>query len=342
MANSTQGETWTEDEARAFLAGMQAVATVRHTQPLSELAAEMLDAVRHHVLHAEVDLASLGNPSPAELARLLPETQRRQEFLQFLILMPYLPMEVDAAQVEVVDEIAAALGLEPDTLVDLHRVRDDRLKRLVIDMSRRGLAEYAGAEGAWQQVKAIAESLHQFAGDAKVADRYRALEKLPEESLGHTFFHFYRARNFPLPGEKKSLSEQLINHDCCHILGGFNTDMNGEMNVAGFEAGLFDNGYGFELLLEVILDFHMGKTFTTVGLLPAGTGHFNPEDVVAGYERGRACNVNLIHDWDFWAAAETPVKELRAQYGLPDIPGPVLLEPPTEPESAPSHGQETH
>ena len=111
MANSTQGETWTEDEARAFLAGMQAVATVRHTQPLSEIAAEMLDAVRHHVLHAEVDLASLGDPSPAELARLLPETQRRQEFLQFLILMPYLPMEVDAAQVDVVDEIAAALGL---------------------------------------------------------------------------------------------------------------------------------------------------------------------------------------------------------------------------------------
>ena len=167
-------------------------------------------------------------------------------------------------RVEVVDEIAAALGLEPDTLVDLHRVRDERLKRLVIDMSRRGLAEYAGADSAWQQVKAIARSLHQFAGDAQVAERYRGLEKLPEDSLGHTFFHFYRARNFPLPGEKQSLSEQLVSHDCCHILGGFNTDMNGEMNVAGFEAGLFDNGYGFELLLEVILDFHMGKTLSLI------------------------------------------------------------------------------
>ena len=334
--------SWKEDEARAFLAGMQVVATVRNTRPLTEIAAEMLDAVRHHVLHSEIDLSALGNPSPEELAQLIPEPGRRQEFLQFLILMPYLPMDVDADQVAVVDEIARALELDLDTLTDLHRVRDDRLKRLVLDMSRRGLTEFVGAEGAWAQVKAIAQSLHQFAGDKKVAEHYRSLEALPEASLGHTLFHFYRERNFPLPGEKKSLSEQLITHDCCHILGGFNTDMNGEMNVAGFEAGLFDNGYGFELLLEVILDFHMGKTFTTVGLLPAGTGHFDPEDVVAGYERGRACNVNLIHDWDFWSVADQPVDDLRTRYGLPELSGPVLLQPPVGPELAPTHDHEKH
>ena len=323
--------TWTEDEARAFLAGMRRVATVRETRPLTAIAGEMLSAVQHHVLHSQTDLGELGSPSPQQLADWIDTPRRRQEFLQFLILMPYLPMEVDTAQVAVVDEIATALELEPNTLTDLHRVRDDRLKRLVLDMSRRGLAEFAGAEGPWQQIKAIAQSVHQFAGDKKVADRYRRLETFPKESLGHTLFQFYRARSFSLPGEKKSLSEQLIGHDCCHILGGFNTDMNGEINVAGFEAGLFKNGYGFELLLEVILDFHMGKTFTTLGLLPPGTGHFDPEDVLTGYERGQACTVNLIHDWDFWAAADQPVKELRKQYGLPDSPSPELLEPPPDP-----------
>jgi hypothetical protein len=323
------GATWTEDEARAFLAGMRTVATVHETRPLTAIAEEMLGAVQRHVLHSQIDLTALSSPSPRRLAEWIETPIRRQEFLQFLILIPYLPMEVDTAQVAVVDEIAAALELEPDTLIDLHRVRDDRLKRLVLDMSRLGLAELTGADGPWQQLKAIAESVHQFAGDKQVADRYRRLEAFPEESLGRTLFQFYRARNFPLPGEKKSLSDQVITHDCCHILGGFNTDMNGEINVAGFEAGLFKNGYGFELLLEVILDFHMGKTFTTAGLLPAGTGHFDPEDVLTGYERGRACKVNLMRDWDFWAAADQPVRELRAQYGLPNSPGPVLLTPPS-------------
>ena len=329
---------WSEDEARCFLEGMNAVATLRGKRPLDPLAAEMLDAVRRHVLHASVDLEQLRDCTPADLAEQIENPRRRFEFVQFLVLMPYLDMQVDAEQVAVVDEIARELGVETETLTDLHRVRDGRLKRLLLDYSRRSFGEYADAKGAWQVLKVVAEALRQFVGDKKVAERYRALEGYPDGSLGHTFFHFYRARNFPLPGEKKSFSELLISHDSCHILAGFNTDMNGEMNVAGFEAGLFENDFGFELLLEVILDFHLGKTFTTAGLLPPGTGHFDPEDVMVGYERGVACNVNPIQGWDFWAVADQQVTELRARYGLPEIPGPVLPPPPAAIETAPVHG----
>lgn len=328
---------WTEDEARSFLAGMKSVATVRGTRPLEALAREMLDAVRRHVLHANTDIETLPDPSPEELAAQIQEPQRRQEFIQFLILIPYLPMQVDAEQVAVVDEIARALKLDPTALTDLHRVRDDRLKRLVLDFSRREIAGLSKSGTAWQQVQAIARTLHQFVGDEKVAKRYRCLENLPEGSLGHTLFQFYRARNFPLPGEKKSFSEYAVSHDCCHILGGFNTDMNGELNVAGFEAGLFDNGFGFELLLEVILDFHMGKTFTTAGLLDPGTGHFDPEDVLAGYELGVTCKVNPMAGWDFWEAAGEQVGTLRARYGIAEIPGPVLLPPPGSSDAPPPH-----
>ena len=57
----------------------------------------------------------------------------------------------------------------------------------------------------------------------------------------------------------------LLNHDCFHILGGFITDDQGEINVAAFKAGLFDDSFGFESLLGVILDFHLGRAFSTVG-----------------------------------------------------------------------------
>lgn len=331
---------WTEEEARCFLEGMQTVATLRGTRPLQALASEMLDSVARHVLHTNIDTSSLQECSPADFARKIKAPRRRTEFVQFLVLMPYLDMQVDADQVAIVDEIARALGVETQTLVDLHRVRDDRLKRLLVDYGRRSFSEYAGAEGPWQQLKAVTETVRQYVGDSNVADRYGALESYPEGSLGRVLFQFYRERGFPLPGEKKSFSELLIPHDCCHILGGFNTDMNGEMNVAGFEAGLFENGFGFELLLEVILDFHLGKTFTTAGLLPPGTGHFDPEGVVVGYERGAACSVNLIGDWDFWDFADKPVAELRKRYGIPEIPGPILLPPPEAMDAPPQHDHE--
>ena len=332
-----KAKDWTEDEARCFLSGMKAVATLLGTRPLEALAGEMLDAVRRHVLHSETALDALPDASAAELAAQIRQPGRREEFLQFLILMPYLPMQVDADQVAVVDEIARELGLDPTTLTDLHRVRDDRLKRLVLDFSRRGLSEYAGADGFWEQLRAVARTLHQFVGDKQVEERYQGLEELPEGSLGRTLYQFYRARSFPLPGEKKSFSEFLITHDCCHILAGFNTDMNGEINVAGFEAGLFDTDFGFELLLEVILDFHMGKAFSTAGLLAPGTGHFDPADVLIGYERGLACKVNPIQGWDFWQAADQQVVDLRRRYGLPELPGPVLLPAPEITDAPPPH-----
>ena len=108
-------------------------------------------------------------------------------------------------------------------------------------------------------VRGIISAIHQAIGDPTVASRYQTLQDYPEGSLGHSFFHWYRDRNWALPGEHKSTSELLVNHDCCHILGGFNTDTRGEMNVAASQAGLFTDGFGFESLLEVMLDFHLGS-----------------------------------------------------------------------------------
>ena len=99
----------------------------------------------------------------ADLAARISDTRRRQEFVQFLVLVPYLDMEVDKEQVAVVDEIAGALGIDTDTLTDLHRVRDDRLKRLLFDYSRRSFREYAGIEGAGGAVKAVAKAVGKVA-----------------------------------------------------------------------------------------------------------------------------------------------------------------------------------
>ena len=330
-------QIWSEEEAKFFLEGMRAVATRHGAQPLDEIAQEMLEAVRHHVLHVDLDLDRLEDCTADELAQRVQDPGKRRELIQFLILMPYLDMEVDRDQVAIVDQMASVLGIETDTLTDLHRVRDERLKRLLFDYTRRSLTEFIGADTTMDKIKSFVQTFREYLGDEKVAKRYRVLADYPEGSLGHTVYHFYRAREFPLPGEKKSFGEFVIKHDCCHILGGFNTDMNGEMDVAGFEAGLYESDFGFELLLEVILDFHLGKTFSTAGILPPGTGHFDPEAVLRGYELGVACNQDFFGDWDFWAVAREPVTVLRSQYGLDAVSAPVLMPPPERMDAPPAH-----
>ena len=77
------------------------------------------------------------------------------------------------------------------------------------------------------------------------------------------------------------------------------------MNVAAFQAKLFDDGFSFKSLLEVILDFHLGKAFSTVeDIIPPSTGVFHPNDAMAGYEKGLAYNVNFIRDLNLWSEAD--------------------------------------
>jgi len=61
-----------------------------------------------------------------------------------------------------------------------------------------------------------------------------------------------------------------------------------------------------EIYPNAIKGFHrargnpLGKAFSTVGdIIPPSTGAFHPNDAIAGYEKGLACNVNLIRDLKF-------------------------------------------
>lgn len=312
---------WTDEESKAVLRAMRTVATLDGAQPLDQIATQMLEATREHVLHQPVALDTVDNISPQEAAMALKGTELRQRALQFLVLTSYLPMEVDPEEVTIVDDFASALGVSTQMLVDLHRVRDHRLKWLAFDYVRRGLHEYLPHDTTWSRIKKLVGAMHQYLGDAKVAARYQSLEHYEEGTLGRSFFDFYRDRGFGLPGEKGGFSELFVSHDLTHILSGFNTDMDGEVNIAAFQAGMSRSEYGWEMLLEMILDYHQGLHFTTAGLVEAGRGHFHPDEVLRGYERGCRCNTDLISDWDYWSVMREPVAGLRERYGIDGVEG---------------------
>ena len=319
---------WNADEARLVLQAIKTVGTAGGALPLAPITLEMMEAIQNHVLHSQIDLKELEIIAPAACPDRLSPGSKRDQLIQILVLIPYVDMSVDPRMVAVVDDFAACLNVSPETLNDLHQVRDNHLRRLLLNYGRRSMGEFLMLDTPSKFIRGVISALHQAIGDPAVARRYQSLESFPENSLGHSFFHWYRDRQWALPGEHKSTSELLVNHDCCHILGGFNTDTQGEMNVAAFQAGLFTDGFGFESLLEVMLDFHLGKSFsTTTGLITPETGQFIPDAAMAGYEKGLACNINLIQDLDFWDVADQQVTDLRVRYSIPATEGPILLKP---------------
>ena len=73
--------------------------------------------------------------------------------------------------------------------------------------------------------------------DVSLATRYQAFEQYPSESLGRSLWEYWRKNGFALPGEKGGAPEQILFHDCAHILSGYGTAPEEEVQVACFSAG---------------------------------------------------------------------------------------------------------
>jgi hypothetical protein len=326
---------WTDEQASAYLRAMKSVASRGGSKALASIERETIVATAEHVLKCDVDVEALDAIGPSDLAAAITDPHEREQLVQFLTVVPYLDTVLDPGQIAQVNGFARALQLKPHALDDLNAIAKGRRRRLLIDYTRRAIGVITDDPSRWGAFKHLAKDLFQYFGEPEVAAKYQALEQLPSGTLGREYFDFYRARGFPLPGEQQSLSEDVVGHDCSHILGGFNTDLRGELNVAGMEAGMVKKeGLGFELLMEVLLDFHLGISFTTINGIEPAKGAFDPEGFAMGFAIGEAMTVDLMTNWAPFDNFERSVEELRDEYGIVPFQEGRLSAPPDQAAAA--------
>jgi ubiquinone biosynthesis protein Coq4 len=121
-----------------------------------------------------------------------------------------------------------------------------------------------------------------------------------------------------MPGERHGFPEAGLYHDLSHVLGGYDTDPEGEVQVAAFTAG-FKRERPFYLILFAVLTFSAGVNMrptdgnTTIGVLG------NPgmaERMFAAIERGSQVNVDLSDKWDYWPYVALPIDEVRRRLNI--------------------------
>ena len=132
-------------------------------------------------------------------------------------------------------------------------------------------------------------------------------------------FEYFQRNKFGMPGERFGFPEAGLYHDFCHVLGGYGTDPQGELQVASFTAG-FKQTRPFYLILFAVLIFSAGVNarptadgYTTIGVLgePGAA-----ERMFAAIERGALVNTDLSDKWDYWPLVEQPIDEVRRQLNI--------------------------
>jgi hypothetical protein len=310
----------THDQARAGLRAMKTVLTA--ARPLDPVRREAMAAIQRHLLRTDHDLDALAAIAPDELAASIDDPALRSQLVSGMVTIALASERREPAELAAIEAFAAALGVRPTALEQLHDLHAERLLVLKIDVARRGLGGVAIRQLYEDQgLLGVAKNAASFAGlweNREVADRYRGLEGHADGTLGKELWRFYKANGFAFPGEKHGAPEALLTHDLSHILAGHGTDLRSEGLVLGFQAG-YRREDPFSVLVFLLLNAQHGLKLTVFADPEHGFYDDKPgaiDEVVRAFARGARMNVDLTDHWDFWAVMDRDVDDLRREYGI--------------------------
>ena len=312
------------DPATALL-GLRALKTIASaTGPVGPAQRAMMEAAQKVILHIQADIDTLAPVTAAELAKgFAASPEIRQQFANGMIVTAVADGPPSREAIAQVDAYAKALGISDPVLADLKLLADGYLTIFKLDFLRRGhIKDIFKNQLEQKGPLSLAKSVLTMRGvmeDPALAARYRAWEKLPEGTLGRSLVDFYNKNGFGVPGERGGFPEAGLYHDFSHLLGGYSTEPEGELQVAAFSAG-YKRERPFYLMLFSILIFSSGvqmrptaADFVTRGVLgKPGIA----ELVLAAVERGSKVNMDLSDKWDYWAWIDLPIDEVRRRLNI--------------------------
>jgi ubiquinone biosynthesis protein Coq4 len=265
-----------------------------------------------------VDVGSLQSVEPGEVAEVIGQPHQRKRVVQLAAIAAMVEGDVTSEGAAAVKQLAAALDVEEAALRVLDSIAGDHRLLTRFDMMRRIMGKYGTKAYKEEGFAGVRKMMAMFGagGDPQVAWKYKQLGLLPEGTLGREFWEHCTKNRFSVPGEKGGIPERMVFHDFGHVLAGYDTRPESEIQQGAFQGG-FVREDGFAFLMFVIIQFHLGMKVTPI--TDGFVGLFDVAKVLRAAQRGAACKVDLSDGWDPFAVADAPLEQLRAEYGIPPL-----------------------
>lgn len=298
--------------------GLRALKTVLESDGrLSVVERQVLQAGMRNVLHQDFDLDTLKPIEPEDLRAAIERPEIKKQLITAMVVTSLASGEANEHQLKAIEQFAKALQVDVYEIEHLRKyvkheyalLRFDVLRHMYIGDRVAQLYEQQGVMGILKTLGTLRGALE----NKQTAAKYQALEKLPKGTLGRDYVDHCRERKFPLPGERYSAPEVIVPHDLSHILGDYDTDPKGELQVAAFSAG-YRKEQTASILVFVLCQFDLG-----IQMVPQAApevGELDMDAFIKAFLRGTQCNTDFFDDWDYWAVIDHPVEELRKEYNI--------------------------
>lgn len=261
----------------------------------------------------DIDADALEPISFEEVGRIVTEPHRRKRAVQLAIVTALVEGTPGPATESTVRRFAAALGHDEEGLDVIYQASRGRAMLARLDMLRRVGRFMRNAKGFPGILGFVLPITMGWGADGEVEARYRALGNCAPGTLGRALYDHYIDNGFKFPGASGGFPEFGAFHDIGHVLSGYHTDPQGEIQQAAFQAG-FARRDGFSFLLFGILQFHIGIRITPVA--KGYHGLFDVPLVLEALRRGASCRVDLSEGYDLFANKDRLLDEVRRELGV--------------------------
>jgi hypothetical protein len=252
--------------------------------------------------------------------------QFRTRMLHFMLLCSLVLVPLPDDVVKRIGEYADELGVDDAMLRVAQRYAHGSLGLALIDFQRSGYMETWDPSHSEKlhTSRALSDAWEQCVSDTELAQRWEALRGLPEGTLGRAVARFYDARGFAFPGSPGSAPPLLAQHDWVHVLAGYGSTVESELESFAFIARANDDPRAFSLLAMVISLFETGYLASGLGLFEYDRGHLSHNGMAVrladAMRRGALCAAHaggpdlLGRDW--FADADRLVDDVRGELGV--------------------------
>jgi hypothetical protein len=295
---------------------------------LTSLQRVMIEALTESMTGFVVPARAIPRLGPVEFARAMAarNEQFRARMVQFMLLCALVLNPLPEDVVDRIDQYSLELGVSNDMLRVAHQFARGSFGLALIDFQRSGYMETweASRSEVLHTSGELSDAWEQCVRDDELAARWASLRDMPDGSLGRDVARFYDARGFTFPGQAGSAPPLLAQHDWVHVLAGYGSTVESEIEVFAFIARANDDPRAFSLLAQIVGLFETGYVAAGMGLFEYDRGHLSHEGMavrLADAMRRGALSAAANHSIDFLAVdwfehADQPVDVVRERLGI--------------------------
>jgi hypothetical protein len=250
----------------------------------------------------------------------------RLHAVHLMVVLEFVEHPLNTSVAPTVEHYAHHLGVSLTLLRDARELAHGHFAWMYLDLQRHSWYEEEtikeSLRGRWEELIRSKLAYTGVVADKMIEEKWRALRDCPDGSWGKTVADFYDRHGFPFPGERFGIYELGARHDWVHVLAGYETTPEGELDVFAFIAASMTDERGLVLLAITLGLFQNGSIRHVAGkrIKNARSDTLNDDGAVArwveAFRRGNLCTSDVMGSVRLFEHKDEPLDEARARFGV--------------------------